>query len=370
MAKKICIISTVHPALDTRIFAREAATLALAGYDVTLVAQYSGDETLRGIKIIALDKPSGRFNRVATLGKKAYSIALRQQADIYNFHDPELLPWMARLKAKTGAKVIYDVHEDVPKQIRSKYWIPFFLRPVSALAVDVLERRYARQMDKIIAATGSIAKRFPAKITSVVKNYPDTSVIDAAAAEPFDKSRPVAIYAGAIAEIRGIHQIIQAAKKTDGAIGLMLVGSFAPAALEQEILAPALEKYVTYRGQLPFAKMCSVMKSCDMGLVTFLPEPNHIEALPNKLFEYMAAGLPVIASDFPLWKKIVEGNKCGLCVNPNDSGAIARAMEYFATNPVRAKAMGEAGKRAVAGIYNWDSESKKFLEIYGLLAKQ
>ena len=106
------------------------------------------------------------------------------------------------------------------------------------------------------------------------------------------------------------------------------------------------------------------------GLVTFYPLPNHVDAQPNKMFEYMSSGLPVIASNFPLWKKIIEGNKCGLCVDPLDPAAIAKAIDYIVSHPDEARAMGENGKRAVYEKYNWGVESEKLISLYRSLCNK
>lgn len=108
-----------------------------------------------------------------------------------------------------------------------------------------------------------------------------------------------------------------------------------------------------------------LLARCRIGLVLLHPAPNHIEAQPNKLFEYMAAGLPVVASDFPLWRDLIEGLGCGLVVNPLDPGEIAGAISILLEDPLRAEAMGRRGKEAIAAKYNWNIEARDFLNLYG-----
>ena len=111
------------------------------------------------------------------------------------------------------------------------------------------------------------------------------------------------------------------------------------------------------------------MSCSKAGIVTFHPLPNHIDAQPNKMFEYMSAGLPIITSNFPLWKEIVEGNNCGICINPLEPKEIAQAIEYIITHPKEAEQMGQNGKKAVLEKYNWGVEEKKLFEIYKELIK-
>ena len=100
------------------------------------------------------------------------------------------------------------------------------------------------------------------------------------------------------------------------------------------------------------------------GVVTFYPLPNHVDAQPNKMFEYMSAGIPVIASHFPLWREIIEDNQCGLLVDPLNPEAIANAIDYLINNPQEARSMGQNGRRAVEEKYNWTIEQQKLLEFY------
>jgi glycosyltransferase involved in cell wall biosynthesis len=128
-----------------------------------------------------------------------------------------------------------------------------------------------------------------------------------------------------------------------------------------------LEARVQIPGPIPHEEVFDVLVRSHIGLAVLHPDPNYVDSLPTKLFEYMAAGLPVVASNFPLWKEIVEGNRCGITVDPLDSKAIAQAIEYLLTHPEEALQMGENGRRAVEEKYNWEAESKKLLGVYSKL---
>ena len=143
MNAKVCVLTTVHPPFDTRIFYKQARTLARAGYKVVLIAQHNRDEMVDGVKIVALPKPRNRFARIFGLTWRAFHLALRERAEIYHFHDPELLPIGVLLKIFTRAKVIYDVHEDVPEQILTKHWIPCLLRRPLAGVFNAFEKLMA-----------------------------------------------------------------------------------------------------------------------------------------------------------------------------------------------------------------------------------
>jgi len=365
---KVCIITTVHPPFDTRIFHKQAKTLVQAGYDVTLIAQHKKNEIVDGVKIIALPKPRNRLTRMLGLTWKAFQIALRQRADIYHFHDPELLPIGVLLKLKTKAKVIYDVHEDVPKQILTKYWIPKLLRHPIAKIVNITEKSLTRFIDAVVVATEGIAENFQKFKPVVIHNYPYLKMFSNFSLK--EKKENIVVYVGGITRLRGAIEMVRAMEYLSHIknIRLDLIGKFVPQKLERELKSMLGYRQVRFYGWKPWSEAWKHVQRAIAGLVIFHPAPNHEKALPNKLFEYMAAGIPVIASNFPLWKNIIEKNKCGLCVNPLDPKEIARAIEYLLTHPEEARKMGENGRRAVEKQYNWEMEAEKLLSLYeGLL---
>lgn len=360
--KKVCHITTVHPLFDTRIFYKECKTLAEAGYNVTLIVQHDKEETIEGINIIPLPRPQNRFQRMVSLVRYAFKLAVKQDADIYHFHDPELIPIGLRLK-KLGKKVIYDVHEDVPRQILSKYYFLKIIRPTIAKLFELYENRASKHFDAIITATPFINERFIKLGCNAINinNFPLLSEFMMDDTDWRKKERAVC-YVGGLDEIRGLYQMIEAIGKID--VKLILAGNFTTE--EQKNKAMSLKGWqnVEYLGFVNREKVKEIFLRSMGGLVLFLPEPNHVNAQPNKMLEYMSEGLPVISSYFPLWRKIIEGNKCGICVNPLNPEEIAKAIEYLVNNPDEAREMGKNGKRVVLEKYNWDKEKEKLLDLY------
>lgn len=368
---RVVHLTTVHPPFDTRIFYKEARTLSRAGYSVALIVQHERDEVIEGINIISLPKPQNRFERIFCLTWKAFHIALRLRANIYHFHDPELLLVGLLLKIFTRAKVIYDVHEDVPQQILTKHWIPArFRRPV-AMIFNLLEKRISGWLDAVVTATEGIAEKFGKLDPVVVHNYPDLQMLPNSSV-PKEGNQKVLIYVGGISRLRGALEMVRALEYLSHIedLRLDLIGRFEPPDLEKEIRILPCYQRVRVLGWLPWAKAWQLAQGATAGLVMFHPIPNHEKSLPNKLFEYMAVGLPVIASNFPLWKEIVEGNECGICVDPLNPEAIAQAIEYLITHPKEAQRMGQNGRRTVEEKYNWNKESEKLLKLYKELTEQ
>jgi len=358
-------ITTVHPPFDIRIFHKEARTLARAGYEVVLIAQHNRNEVVDGVRIVALPRPRNRFARIFGLTWRAFRLALRERADVYHFHDPELLPIGVLLKIFTRAKVIYDVHEDVPEQTLTKHWIPRLLRRPLAAVFNAFEKLLATALDVVVVATEGIAGKFAHLKPIVVHNYPDLEMLPNPSAR-HGGGEKVLVYVGGISKIRGAIEMVRALEYLNPTwdVRLDLIGKFEPLELKQKLQALPGYQRVRFWGWMQPEDVYAHLAKADIGLVCLHPEPRFTVAWPVKLFEYMAAGLPVIASNFPLWKEIVEKNQCGITVDPLDPKAIAQAIEYLLTHPEEARQMGENGRRAVKEKYNWEREGENLLKLY------
>ncbi len=150
-------------------------------------------------------------------------------------------------------------------------------------------------------------------------------------------------------------------------VRLILAGPFETAETEKMVRQLAGWQKVDYRGVISRSEVHEIMAVSQAGLLFFHPEPNHVDAQPNKMFEYMSAGLPVLASDFPLWRQILEKAGAGKQVNPFDVKAIAGVIEWVLSNPVLAASMGEKGRQAVLTQYQWRHEERKLLKLYAEL---
>ncbi|KGP76228.1 glycosyl transferase [Desulfosporosinus sp. Tol-M] len=366
---KVCQFTSVHPYKDTRIYLKECATLAARGYEVHLVAPDAPEQVINGIHLHSAATPSGgRLSRMTKTVWAVYQKVRALDADIYHFHDPELLP-VGLLLRWNGKKVIYDSHEDVPRDILMKTWIPASLRFLISRVYEVFENFAAKRMSYVITATPFIQKRF-AKITpnsKAVNNYPILDELEYGSQDWDQKERAVT-YVGSITAVRGIAEMVKAIGQTDAK--LLLGGKFSPPQLREEIRTlPGWER-VEELGQIGRTEVARIFSLSRAGLVLLHPGPNHTDAQPNKLFEYMSAGIPVIGSNFPLWQEIIEGNNCGLCVDPLDPAAIAKAITWLTDHPAEAMAMGENGRKAVTENFNWDAEGKTLITIYEGLGVQ
>lgn len=364
-------LTSVHSNQDVRIFHKEAVGAARAGLKVALVAVGAGDTVSQGVHILAVPKSRKRLDRALVTAFRVFKRAMSSKARIIHYHDPELAPYAMLLKIVGRRIVIMDVHENLPKQILGKDYIPKGLRlPIAGLAW-ILERISSFMADVVIAATPSIAKTFPARKTIAIQNFPLLGELVASSRVPYSQRPPWFAYVGGISRTRGALEMRQAIAKASAVpeARLRMAGGFQPDTLRGEAETWPGQDRTDTLGMVSRVEVADLLGQSRAGLVLFHPIPNHVEAQPNKLFEYMSAGLPVIASDFPLWREIVASVGCGLLVDPLDAGAIARAMDYLLLNPAEAEAMGQRGQRAVEAVYNWGAEEGKLLSLYGRLLK-
>lgn len=366
---RVAHLTSAHDRYDTRIFLKMCRSLAEAEYDVTLVvADGKGLEHKDGVRIVDVGaRGKNRFDRMTTTVQCIYQKAVSLNAEIYHLHDPELIPAGLKLKA-LGKVVVFDAHEDLPKQLKSKPYLNPLTGRLLSVMFAVYERWTCRKFDAVISATPSIGKKFSeiAAKSVVVNNYPLLAELENS--NGWSSKRREAVYVGAITKIRGIVEVVDALAYTSS-VRLNLAGRFNESDVRQEIpkrvrngLAPW--DLVNELGSLNRDEVREILARSVVGVVTFLPVPNHVDSQPNKMFEYMSAGLPLVTSDFPLWREIVEGNDCGVCVDPRDPVAIGRAIQRLIDNPDLAQRLGDNGRRAIEREFNWSVESLKLLELY------
>jgi glycosyltransferase involved in cell wall biosynthesis len=366
--KKICMISSAHRANDVRVFEKEATSLAESGYDVSFVVPHDRDEKLGPVQIRAVARPKNRIQRMTKTIWHLYRRAKEVDAYIYHLHDPDLIPVGLLLKL-CGKRVVYDVHEDVPRDILVKDWIASPLRKAVAAGAEATQVVCGWAFDGILAATPVIAARFPGHRTLTVQNFPRLAPQGTSPATPY-ASRPFqAIHVGLLDRYRGAHQMALAISKLPESLKsqLVIAGKFNPPHLKQEIQSMAGSERFEYRGWLSREGVMNLLQEGRVGLALAQPWQAYAESQPNKLFEYMAAGLPVIASNFPGWREFILNSNCGLVVDSSDPSAIAEAILWIFDHPPEAEAMGRRGRESVLSKYNWRNQEAILLDFYAQL---
>jgi glycosyltransferase involved in cell wall biosynthesis len=340
-------------------------------YSVSLiVADGNGDEQKDGVNIYDTGGVNGgRLKRMSITVKHVYEKAKFLDSDIYHLHDPELIPTGLKLKL-AGKIVIFDSHEDIPKQILGKYYLSKPVRWCISRALSLYERYACKRFDGIIGATPPIRDKFKRFCRNAVdiNNFP---LLEELVSEtPAVHKKSEVCYVGTIASNRGIIEITKAMGMVQSGTRLNLCGAFIRPDLEDAVKSDPGWQNVNYYGYVNRIGVRDVLERSIAGLVILRPLVNYIDSLPVKMFEYMSAGLPVIASDFPLWREIITENNCGVLVDPLDPAEIAKVIDNLATHLPEAQQMGDNGRKAVIDKYNWDIEEKKLLAFYDYIIKQ
>lgn len=359
---RVVHVSSAHPATDPRIFEKECSALAAAGYDVHLVA--TGRRPAAGpVEVAIVPRPTSRILRI-TLGSLLATLrALATRAQVVHLHDPELALWIPLLRL-TGRKVVFDSHEDIAASMEGKEYLPPRVRGLLSRCCTWLVRFIDRTATAVVCATPTIALGFTHPLTRVVQNFPVLAPLDRPQREG---GGPRLVYVGALSLLRGSQHMLDALDvltRTHPTARLTIAGSIGEELLAEMRPHPAWS-HVDFVGLLDRDGVNRLLSQSDVGLVMFQPSANHVRSQPTKLFEYMAAGLPVVASDFPLWREMVAVPSTGLVADPLDPTSTARAVAEILEDPDRGRAMGSRGRQMVEGTWNWDIEARTLRDLYG-----
>ena len=364
---KICHMTSVHEPEDVRIFHKECTSLATAGYDVTLVTRGDSYEK-NGVHIVGVGQPSGgRLSRMTAFAGKVYRAALAIDADIYHFHDPELLPYGLKLKRK-GKKVIFDSHEFYSNQMQHKSYFSKSISKMVGWAYSTYEKYVIERLDALIfpcTLNGDTPYKDIAKRICLISNVASLEdLYDRYVESGHDSSAPMC-YVGNLSSARCVKEIILGALKSG--LPLVVAGEFMDAAYREQCLQliEGCER-IQFIGPIDHSKVSALLQNSSIGLC---PEKNvaqyhAVDILSTKTYEYMAMGLPVILAEYPFSKQVMQKYEFGMFVDPDDPDDIAKAMTFLAEHPEEGIRMGQNGRRAVKEEFNWGVEEKKLFALY------
>jgi glycosyltransferase involved in cell wall biosynthesis len=368
---KIVMITTVHGPFDPRIFHKEAVSLAQRGFEITVIAPHSREEVIRGVKILPIPPAANRLIRIFR-GVAALFQALREKADLYHFHDPELMWVGLLLKLFTSAAVVYDAHEYYAESILTKGWIPQRMRPLVGRVANFLEKRTVRFLDGVVTATDGMEERFKSRTIRTVSlnNYPIEDCFCYPRTDPPGGIKTI-IYVGNINKPRGLEIMIQTVGLMKGIredFRCLLVGKLdltgVDPELREQFLALEKEGFLKNLGQLDYSQIFELLHQSQIGWNPLLPVPHYTLAVPTKFYEYLAAGLPVIAGDFGPTADLVRRFGCGYLVDPFDPKQHAEGIIRLISDQKLARGMASRGyKLAISGL-NWPTEERKLILFY------
>lgn len=365
MIKKVCHVTSVHKPSDGRIFERECTSLARQ-YEVYLLAPNTKSYKLNGVNVVGVSLPGSRLKRIISLNvikKKALEI----NADVYHFHDPELIPIGVALKRK-GKVVVFDSHENVPVLILGKTYIPSILRRIISSVYECYEKWSLKKYDALVTVTPEIVERLK-KInpnTYLLTNYPIYE--DYSSNRTWERK---ICFAGLISPIWMLENVLKAIEDID--VIFELAGPVSDDYLTHLKSLPGWKR-VNYHGIISHQEVIKLMGSCTVGMAVAADNNPNINGKKGsigvtKVFEYMMAGIPVIATNLESWVPIIDGTSCGICVDCHNIDAIKNSIEYCLINIDKAKQMGDNGISTVRNEYCWQKQENSLYALYSFLDK-
>jgi glycosyltransferase involved in cell wall biosynthesis len=362
---KVCHVTTGHSLLDDRIFHKEALSLSRKGYRVSVLGPSSepGKE-VKGIRLEPVTPSRFRWRPLAKLfllSKIRWKL-MHLRCRIYHCHEMDAV--LAALPSMLlGSRIVYDVHEHFPENYAGR------LSPPWLFLLGVLDRLAARMANMVITVDETLARKYRfARRVLVVHNYPK---LESYPAPDQTGDRSLAVYVGGLSEERGIWEMVDGlniARREWSDLRLLLVGRFIPESLKSRVESRIEELDLSDAVQViswtPFEEIPGMLAKAGIGISFLRDIPRYRLAIPIKVFEYMAAGLPVIASSFQNVSQLLLLEKCGITAHAGSAEALAEALVSIARNPEGAMGMGKKGRTAIEKRYNWESESTTLCRSY------
>jgi glycosyltransferase involved in cell wall biosynthesis len=358
---------------DYRVY-REATSLARAGHKVTVVSSAFAPSPLdkwAGVEIQLLPVDRTRSLRLSypAFWRAAYPAAVAVRADAYHAHDLDALLPAARAARRHGVPLVYDSHELFIEQpaVVGRPWVRTFWA--------LLEHRLIRRARRVVTVCDSIARylerRYRLERVEVVRNTPEYRLpvasqrLRTALEVPPDQA--LVLYQGGFLTDSGLAEQIESSAGFGAAVLVLLGSGPSEPHLRRLVRSRGLDQRVRFLPRVPFDQLHAYTCSADLGLCLFKGRGlSSYYSLPNKLFEYLMAGLPVVGSDSPEIARVVLEGSCGLVVPPTDREAIARGVRQLLEEPGRRQACRQAALR-LATQYNWEAEAPRLLGLYEAL---
>ena len=254
--------------------------------------------------------------------------------------------------------------------------------------IKIAERNLVRFADYVVTVDSVgdyLLKRYEkwSKNVIVLQNTPQLQVFDSRAKihNPIRgnySGQPVVFYVGGLSKNKGIFQMLESirrVKKFIPEVKLLVAGSFPridlEVAVQECIKKNNFSGNVDFLGYTPYEQLPSILTISKIGLILYQPTSWHLRTkASSKFFLFMCSAIPLVVSDFPGFRELVESENCGLLVDPSNIRQISDAIIFLLNNPEKAKKMGGNGRKAIEGKYNWEIEGKKLLKVYEYLYKK
>ena len=372
---KVCHVISGYFRNDARVFYRQCISLKNHGFDVCILTNDGASNEIQdGIEIISCTpSPVSRWKTLLFATTYFYRHTLNIDADVYQLHSPELLPLGIKLK-KLGKKVVYDAHEDMPAHILEKEWLPMWSRRIVSSLFNRYMTHVFKQIDEIITPHTHVARDMANRFGKgvLIANFPIIKKQYISTESNYSARQNIFCYTGTVYTYSNQQTIASALVSAVNA--LYQVAGYIDDDQIAKLMQSEASDRINFLGRLSQADLAKFYHKSIAGIAIYDYKLNLGNRLgsygTNKIFEYMEAGLPIICTDYELWKDIVERYQCGFCVKPGDKEAIAQAMLAIMNDRKSAFVMGKNGRRAVENEFNWLSEEHKYCAIFRKLTTE
>lgn len=366
---KVIHITTAHPRDDVRIKTKFANYCATLGASELIVCDGLPDETVDGVRITGLTKRRSRLARMLWAPFDCL-FELRRKNDhcVVHLHDPELLVTALCMRL-AGYTVIFDLHEDLIDQVISKPYLPQKVALVTYYLTRVIYPLLLRTANVHIAATPAISEAYEKRLgRKVMTVYNYVMQTETRMPGSYSQDTKQLVYTGAINEIRGIFRMLTIAEALPEGWRMVLAGRFRIESLKTRAMQHPGWQRVDYRGHVTRDQVSEFYAQSAVGLVLFDKQPNHMESLPNKMFEYMGNALPCIATDIPRWKELVEDNGVGICVPDSDNPAMLEKVHAYLLDAGLRREHAFNGASLVQEKFTWEPQFQAYAELVRTLS--
>jgi len=365
---KVCHIISGYYRIDARVFQRQCKSLKKYGFEVSVLTNDGNlEEIIDDIKFYSCEITyNSRIKTMILATSQFIEKAKEIDADVYQLHSPELFNLGIKLK-KLGKKVIYDAHEDLPRHILEKDWIPKYFRKPISYFVEIYMNYVLKRFDYIITPHSHVLNSLKHKVKNIelIANFPLVKPLNSFSFEEYLERESIICYTGTVYPYSNQELLVSLLDSFDN-LKYDIAGFIDESLLNK--IKNIGNNLVTFHGRIPWLELSNFYQKSIIGYVLYDYKLNLGFKLgsygTNKIFEYMEEGLPFICTDYILWKKICDDYKCGVYVEPGNKEQLYNAINFLISNKQEAYKMGQNGKEAVIKVFNWDSQEIKYVNIF------
>lgn len=376
MKDKVCILTTVHYWNDNRVYYKEVLSLKRLGYDVTYVANECEGKIDSDVHAVNIKKDKSTIKRILGFFH-AFNVVRKLDCKVVHFQDSELIPTGLLLKLFTKKKVIYDVHEDYPSQMLTKYYLPSYARKPLYWLMSFLEWLSGKAFDAIIVADQAVYKHFPPEKTTILFNYPSIGKLSESTQNivGIEKEYDI-IFPGSMAKFTAkiILDIMKLAKERGVMLRCLLISPFKFEGGKEWVRQVASEYGIadnlTLMDRIPPYEVPIYLSKTKIGLIPLPDTPKMRSNIPTKMFEYMYYKLPIITGELPPCGYFMNKDKFGYMVKWDSVEEYTEKILHLLNTPTELHELGEKGHRLVLEKYNWESEEKKLEQVYNKILRR